>query len=141
MVAFSVLTLDLRAPLYYTAKAGLDPFDYSPLEGEVLFCFELNLAQYRCFEPGEPYLGPLILSGKAAPQVPAGADRFQIPRGTYLFAQMRENLPRDRWIAMAMDVQQEGLWRRLQLESRLYLRYLQEDNRIVTQVWRAFTGF
>jgi hypothetical protein len=54
---------------------------------------------------------------------------------------MRENLTRDQWIAMAMEVQQEGLWRRLQPETRLYLRYLQEDDRVVTQVWRAFTGF
>ncbi|MFP3091095.1 hypothetical protein LQZ21_12300 [Treponema sp. TIM-1] len=140
MALFSVLTLDLRNPLFYTAKAELDPFDYNPLDGEVLFCFELNRAQYRCFEPEEPYLGPLICKGAAAPQVPVGADWFQLPRGTYLFAQMRENLPREAWIAMAMDVQQEGLWRRLQPQSRLYLRYLQEDGRVVTQVWRAFTG-
>ncbi|MDR2101694.1 MAG: hypothetical protein LBP43_03910 [Treponema sp.] len=140
MAAFSILTLHLRAPLFYTAKAELDPFDYKPLDGEVLFCFELNPAQYRCFEPGEPYLGPLIFKGKAMPQQ-AGADGFQLPRGTYLFAQVRENLPREAWIAMAKDIQQEGLWRRLPPEPRLYLRYLSEDGRIVTQVWRAFTGF
>ncbi|MDR2760212.1 MAG: hypothetical protein LBB78_12625 [Spirochaetaceae bacterium] len=194
MAGFSILTLNLRAPLFYTPAAEPDPFGYNPLDGEVLFCFELNLAQYRCFEPGEPYLGPLIFKGKAASQALSGADGeaevhtpglapveetahgnvvnrpldqgpesrgrpkspiqqrplgacpegshwFQRPRGTYLFAQMRENLTRDQWIAMAMEVQQEGLWRRLQPETRLYLRYLQEDDRVVTQVWRAFTGF
>ncbi|MDR2629401.1 MAG: hypothetical protein LBC60_00600 [Spirochaetaceae bacterium] len=140
MAGFSIHTLDLRAPLFYTPWEDASPFAYNPSDGELLFCFDLDPAQYRRFEPEEPYLGPLIFKGKATPPFPAGVDWFQLPRGTYLFAQMREILTRDQWIAMAMDLQQEGLWRRLQPESRLYLRYLYEDGQAVTQVWRPFTG-
>ncbi|MDR0583429.1 MAG: hypothetical protein LBG57_03660, partial [Treponema sp.] len=92
MAFFPILTMELRNPLFYTPHGEPDPFDYNPAFGEVLFCFELNPAQYRCFEPGTPYLGSLLFKGKAAPPVPAEADWFQLPRGTYLFAQMREIL-------------------------------------------------
>lgn len=129
----------MRNPLFYTPKAELDPFQYSS-EGEALFCFELNPSQYRCFEPEAPYLGPLIFKGEAAQAAKPGADCFELPRGTYLFAQEREILTRDQWIVMAMDIQQEVLWRRLQPGSRLYLRYLWEDGRGVTQVWRPYTS-
>jgi hypothetical protein len=140
METFSVLTLDLRNPLFYTFKAELDPFQYNPSEGEVLFCFELNPAQYRCFEPEAPYLGALVFKGEAAQEIKSGADCFEIPRGTYLFAQMRELLTQDQWLAMAMDVQQEGLWRRFLPGSRIYVRFLWEHGRGVTQVWRPFTS-
>ncbi|MDR0690442.1 MAG: hypothetical protein LBG08_09320 [Spirochaetaceae bacterium] len=141
-MSISVLTMDLRGPLFYRPKEELDPFAYDPASGEALFCFGLNPSQYRCFEPGDPYLSPLIFKGEAAapPSGGAGEDWFQLPRGTYLFAQAREILARDQWIDMAIEVQQEGLWQRLQPGPRLYLRYLREDGRGVTQVWRPFTG-
>jgi hypothetical protein len=140
-MSISVITMDLRSPLFYKPTEEPDPFAYDPAAGEALFCFDLDPSQYRCFEPEAPYLGPLIFKGEAAAPPPeAGAEWFQLPRGTYLFAQAREILARDRWLAMAIEVQQEGLWRRLQPGPRLYLRYLREDGRGVTQVWRPVTG-
>jgi hypothetical protein len=135
----SVLTLDLRSPLFYKPREALEPFG-KPVEGEFLFCFELNPSQYRCFEPEEPYVGSLIFKGEAVSGTCPEADWFQLERGLYLFAQTREILTRDQWIDMAMEVQQEGLWRRLSPGPRLFLRYLREDGRAVTQAWRPVTG-
>jgi hypothetical protein len=141
METFSILTLNLQNPLFYTFKAELDPFQYNPSSGEVLFCFELNPSQYQCFEPETPYLGPLVFKGELSQGTKTGEDCFELPRGTYLFAQVRELLTQDQWLVLAMEVQQEGLWRRFLPGSRLYLRYLWEDGHGVTQVWRPFTFY
>ncbi|MDR1108531.1 MAG: hypothetical protein LBL19_05795 [Spirochaetaceae bacterium] len=136
----SVLSLDLRGPLFYKGREDVEPFGDNPADGEFLFCFELNPSQCLCFEPGEPYLGPLVFKGELATEAESGADGFRLERGSYLFAQTRETLTREGWLAMAVEVQQEGLWRRLTPGPRLYLRRLWEDGRPVTQAWRPVSG-
>jgi hypothetical protein len=136
----SVLSLDLRSPLFYKAREDVEPFGGNPADGEFLFCFELNPSQYLCFEPREPYLGALVFKGELAAEAESGTDWFQLERGGYLFAQTRAVLTREQWLAMAVEVQQEGLWRRLTPGPRLYLRRLWEDGRPVTQAWRPVTG-
>ncbi|MDR3160771.1 MAG: hypothetical protein LBU28_04070 [Spirochaetaceae bacterium] len=145
MSAFPILSLDLLNPLFYTRREELRPFEGEPdlSEGEVLFCFELNPGQYRSFEPEEPYVGPLIFQGVSAPEEGEAASqedpsRFELPRGNYLFAQQREILSREDCIEMAWEIQKELLWRRLTPGSRLYLRYLFEDGRGVTQIFRPY---
>jgi len=61
---------------------------------------------------------------------------LELPQGSYLFSQKREILNREEIIAMAIDIQQEGLWQRLKLGKKLYLRYLYEDGKCVTQILR-----
>jgi hypothetical protein len=141
MSDFSILSLDLLNPLFYKAWEDLRPFEYEGEreEGEILFCFEINPDQYRNFEPHEPYLGPLIFKGVSAAEGEEPA-RGQLPRGKYLFAQQREVLGQEDCIKMAWEVQKEALWRRLQPCPRLYLRYLFEDGRGVTQVFRPYTS-
>jgi hypothetical protein len=62
----------------------------------------------------------------------------ELPRGNYLFAQVRETLSRDEIIDLAIEVQSEGLWQRLELGFKYYLRFLFEDGSPVTQVFRPF---
>ena len=140
MSDFPILSLELLNPLFYSAREELRPFEYEPelAEGELLFCFEINPDQYRNFEPQEPYLGPLIFKGVSAPPE-EGPSLGQLPRGKYLFAQQREVLGEEDCIRMAWEIQKEVLWRRLQPGPRLYLRYLFEDGRGVTQVFRPYT--
>lgn len=38
-----------------------------------------------------------------------------------------------------MELQKEGLWQRLELENRYYLRYLSEDGSEITQLFRPYT--
>ncbi|MDR2747573.1 MAG: hypothetical protein LBB77_09025 [Treponema sp.] len=64
---------------------------------------------------------------------------LELPRGRYLFAQERVFLERDGLIRMAVEIQKDGLWERLRLENRLYVRYLYEDGGIVTQVFRPYS--
>lgn len=132
-----MLKLDLRAPLFYIQDRSLNPFNHAPATGEYLFCFEINAEQgFRIDPQGETYLGPLINRGREAPEKTGSACDFELPSGTYLFAQMRELLSREASINMAMEIQKEGLWERLRLGFRLYLRYLFEDQRPVTQIFR-----
>ncbi|MDR2102055.1 MAG: hypothetical protein LBP43_05740 [Treponema sp.] len=131
----NILKLDLRAPLFYVRDRSLNPFDALPLTGEFLFCFEVNTEQgFRIDPQGETYLGSLIDRGRQAPEKPAWD--LELPRGKYLFAQMRELLSREASVDMAMEIQKEGLWERQQLGARLYLRYLFEDQNPVTQIFR-----
>ncbi|MDR0878563.1 MAG: hypothetical protein LBN21_10960 [Treponema sp.] len=65
-------------------------------------------------------------------------DQIEIPAGDYFFAQQREALGREAVITMAIEVQREILWQRLQPEPGLYLRRLYEDGSPVTQVFRTY---
>jgi hypothetical protein len=144
MSDFPILSLDLLNPLIYKTREDLSPFEDAPdlSVEESLFCFEISPGQYRNFEPLEPYLGPLVFKGASAPPEEEEGDDpslRQLPRGKYLFAQQREILGREDCIKMAWEIQKELLWRRLQPGPRLYLRYLFEDGRGVTQVFRPYT--
>jgi hypothetical protein len=135
------LRLELCASLFYREDPG--PGDSEPAlppaeTEERLFCFALDAAQGRSIEPDPArFLGPLIAAGRSAlPAEPAGG--LELPAGTYLFAQQGEALGREAFTEMAIELQKDGLWERLKLEDRLYLRYLSEDGKRVTQVFRPY---
>ena len=144
--------LSLLAPLYYVPLASPNPFaedaDQST-ESERLYCFELDEKQCLSFEPEKnALLGSSVFGGQkdiafqgAVLKDAAfhGAEALlELPAGNYLFAQEREILDRESIINMAVEIQLEGLWQRLKLGRRLYLRRLYEDGSEVTQLLRPF---
>jgi hypothetical protein len=140
-----LLKLELLAPLIYTEDRSLKPFENpgdpnAPMAGEDrLFCFETGAGQGASIEPDpDLFLGPLIFSGKTAKEAGHTGERRELPAGTYLFAQERRLLNRDECIFMAIEIQKDGLWERLEPAPRLYLRFLKEDGRKVTQVFRPY---
>ncbi|MDR2661785.1 MAG: hypothetical protein LBC31_02170 [Treponema sp.] len=139
--------LSLVRPLVYR-KDAVDPWgppnpgEFPGTLPEELFRFSLNPAQARRIDPEpEPYLGPLEEAGRALPgEAEQCAGYVQLPPGRYYFTQLRKGLSREETIVMAMELQKEGLWERLKLEDRLYLRRLFEDNAPVTQIWRRIVS-
>ncbi|GHV95850.1 hypothetical protein AGMMS50293_21700 [Spirochaetia bacterium] len=151
----SLVKLNLLAPLLYAEAPDLAPFAYAaagtnaaggapgantadPHE-EQLFCFELDPAQYRSIEPDpKRLLGDLIFAGRSTDGASAksAAAGPQLPAGLYLFAQQREALGREECIDLAVEQQKDGLWERFRPENRLYVRYLFEDGKAVTQIFR-----
>jgi hypothetical protein len=139
MYPLNIVKLNLYTSLFYSRDTGLNPFKHTDLLGEGVFYFEINPAQSLSIEPKkEHYLGNLLCGGILDPQAPPSkeAEIFELPAGEYMFAQVRNILSREEFIWMAMEVQKEALWQRLSLEDRLYLRYLFEDGKEVTQVFR-----
>ena len=135
-----ITRLNLLSPLYYVPEKKPDPFAYREGDGEKLFYFELDEIQYRNIEPDkEKLLGNPVFGGKAA-SLDEAAGTLELPRGNYLFSQKREILNQEDIIDLAVEIQSEGLWQRLLLERGLYLRYLFEDGRGVTQIFRPYTG-
>jgi hypothetical protein len=142
-----IQTLTLLSPLYYTDyyteadcnPADNDPFNYREGDGEKLYCFRLDENEYSSFEPAkEALLGHLVFSASAE-TIPHGETSKALPAGRYLFAQKREILNREQIIDMAVEIQAEGLWQRLKPGKTLYLRYLFEDSRTVTQLYRPYS--
>jgi hypothetical protein len=136
-----LMRLDLRAPLEYAQAPELIPFKCPPPADEsapeLLFCFLLNREQAERIDPDADYfLGELAFSGKGA----GGQGKVQLPAGLYLFAQQRRALDRQECIGMAVEQQKDGLWERLRLGDRLYVRYLFEDGSPVTQIFRPYSG-
>lgn len=137
----TTIRLDLRAPLEY-AEEGHDPFNCVIGEGEasreLLFCFEIEREQAERIDPeADRFLGTLVFSGGAD----SGAGETQhgsltLPVGLYLFTQRRRALGRQECIGLAIEQQKDGLWERLRLENRLYIRRLYEDGSEVTQLFR-----
>jgi len=135
----SLIRLDLRAPLKYAEAPGLVPFECPPSAGdaarELLFCFELNREQAGRIDPeADCFLGELAFSGKGVDE----QGKVQLPAGLYLFAQQRRTLDRGECIGMAIEQQKDGMWERLRLGDRLYIRYLFEDGSSVTQIFRPY---
>jgi hypothetical protein len=145
--------LSLRTSLYYK-RQDLDPFTdlIGPIgTNEALFCFALNPAQARRIDPeAEQYLGSLIAAGLVLPPA-AGTGTLgdpallKLPAGLYYFTQIRRETSRasgDGWLKrgecvdMAMELQKEGLWERLKLKDRIYVRSLFEDGSRVFQILR-----
>ena len=134
-----LVRLDLRAPLLYTETPGLDAFDCPPPyeeTSEFLFCFELDQEQSQSIEPQpENYLGRLVFSGKNVQNRNKGD--LELPAGLYLFVQQRGVIGREECIDLAIEQQKDGLWEKIKLGNRLFLRYLYEDGSPVTQLFRA----
>jgi len=119
--------LTLLSPLYLT-EAESDPFNYREGDGEKLYCFALNESESSSFEPDkEAFLKKTMKNIQV------------LPEGNYLFAQKREILSREEIMDMAVEIQAEGLWRRLKPGNKLYLRYLFEDSKTVTQLLRPYS--
>jgi hypothetical protein len=144
--------LELLAPLVYVEDRSLQAFapgaetgtaaGTDTDAGETLFLFELDPAQGLSIEPDpEHFLGPLVFSGRL-PAGPPGAGAEgpprELPAGRYLFAQQRRHLNREECIHMAVELQKDGLWERLRPEPYLYLRFLIEDGRRVSQAFRPY---
>ena len=130
-----IFRLNLASPLFYIPDSWQEPFN-CPADGERLFCFALNEAQYRNFEPdGAELLGNLIFSGKAGKE---GAS-IELPAGDYFFAQEKRLLNREEIINMIVEIQKETLWQRFRPADKLYLRYLFEDGNWVTQIFRPYS--
>ncbi|MDR2633372.1 MAG: hypothetical protein LBC51_07090 [Treponema sp.] len=141
MNPLNILQLDLRAPLIYRKDAALSPFAHSNLAEDSLFCFDIAPEQDLSIEPDETqYLGELLFAGTLAlhPDTLPAPQSIELPQGTYMFAQVRELLDREGCIWMATEVQKEGLWQRFTLERRFYLRYLVEEGKTITQVFRPY---
>ena len=148
-----VSRLKLLSPLFYTPDEGLKDA-FLPLEegeGELLFCFELEEANYRSFEPDKGiFFEKMIFAGRAVKMLSCGplpaavqiggkelsVGQFQLAAGNYLFSQERRLLTKEEAAALALEIQAEGLWQRLNLGRKLYLRRLFEDGSQVTQIFR-----
>jgi hypothetical protein len=134
--------LTLLSPLCYT-EAKSDPFSYREEDGEKLYCFALNESESSSFEPDrKALLRHLIFSANAIhPKEKENTEKNLqlLPRGDYLFAQKREIISREDILDMAVEIQAEGLWRRLKPGNTLYLRYLFEDSKSVTQLYRPYS--
>jgi hypothetical protein len=139
-----LIRLDLRAPLFYTEAPGLDAFN-CPFPGETsaefLFCFELDEGQTQSIEPQpEEFLGRLVFSGKNDKNQnhlnQACKTSLELPAGLYLFTQRRGVPDREECIALAIEQQKDGLWEKIKLGNRLFLRFLYEDGSHVTQLFR-----
>jgi len=133
-----LIRLDLRAPLLYTETPGLGAFDCTPpseATTEFLFCFELDQEQSQSIEPiPENYLKGQVFSGKS---VQNRQGDLELPAGLYLFAQRRGLIGREECIALAIEQQKDGLWEKIKLGNRLYIRCLYEDGDQVTQIFRT----
>ena len=137
-----IIRFNLLSPLCYVPEENPNPFGCREGSGEKLFCFELDEAHYNSIEPDETkLLGNLIFGGEVAgpDKVVGAAETLELPKGNYLFAQKREILSQQDITDMAAEIQQEGLWQRLLPGKKLYLRYLFEDGRFVTQLFRPYT--
>ena len=144
-----LVRLDLCLPLVYAELTDFHPdignfsllaekTAFGQAHEELLLCFELDSGQSRSIEPErEHLLGALIFAGRGnADDLGGEGKKVTLPAGKYLFAQRREALNREKWLDMAVEQQKDGLWERLKPENRLYVRYLFEDGRPITQLFR-----
>jgi hypothetical protein len=114
-----------------------------------LLFFELNPIQSQNIEPDrEQLLGNLIFSAVKTEahqlQDNLASQTVILPAGKYIFTQFR-NVSGDEkpsnfyadWLDLAVEQQKDALWERNKLTNNLYVRYLFEDCRFVTQLFRT----
>ena len=142
-MGYKIFRLNLASPLFYVPDTGADPFNHLK-NGEMLFCFELDEAQYLSFEPNkEKLLNSLIFSGETVESNTTetfgeGETFLELPQGNYFFAQEKRLLNQEEIIDMAVEIQLEVLWQRFKPGRKLFLRYLFEDGNWVTQLFRPY---
>ena len=132
--------LSLLSPLHYISVLESNPFYYR--SREKIYCFELDENEQKCFEPEKSRLiGRLVFCGEAPgeEQNDTANTLLELPKANYLFAQKQGVLNMDEISEIAVEIQKEGLWQRLNLGKLLYLRYLYEDGSDVTQLFRPYT--
>jgi len=134
--------LNLCTPLQYVrSEIG----SALTVEGETLFCYEVDSVQGGSIEPDrERFLGKLLFVGEKAAETPSGdaektKEIVSLPQGDYLFMQCRcaAVLTPDEWLDLAIEQQKDGLWERNKPGALLYVRFLFEDGAFVTQVFRT----
>jgi hypothetical protein len=134
-----IIRLNLLRPLFYSPQESM-ALEFGREDIERLFCFELKEAAAQEFLPDKTrFPGTLVFAGNVTSPDGPGEQVIELSRGTYIFSQTWEILGMDEVIEMAVEVQNEGLWQRLKLANRFYVRYLFEEGRGVTQIWRAYT--
>ena len=130
--------LNLRQPLNYTKIKALPSLISE--NDEFLLCCELNPAQAASIEPEkEKLLGNLLFTAKMT--AVSAEDAVNLPAGRYIFSQCRRETPlnQEEWLDMAVELQKDGLWERNKLENQLFVRFLYEDGKFVTQIFRAIS--
>ena len=133
-----IILLNLLRPLLYEGDEST-ALIYRREDGEKLYCFELEESAAQKFEPQRTlFPGALIFVGKTGGKEEPGAATLELKPGTYVFCQVKEILDREGIVDLAIEVQNEGLWQRLKLGARFYVRYLLEDGRGVTQIFRPY---
>jgi hypothetical protein len=141
MSEFLIKKLILASPLMYTKDNFLRFPVCGTVRGEVLFRMALDPSRSRGIEPdrrffpGSPAAGGTAGDGDGTPAIEA-PDRLELPAGTYIFTQVQELADRETLIDMIIETQREALWERLSPDDHFYIRYLVEDGRTVTQVFR-----
>lgn len=108
-----VRKLDLRAAIRRDAGDRIQAFDLSE---EIAQSPDIGIEAYE-----------QALTGSAVEEIPAGA---------YLFAQTSGEADVRTLAWEAREVQKEGLWKAIQLDTRLYLRILAEERGPVHQLLR-----
>jgi hypothetical protein len=147
MDPYNIIKLKLLAPLVYAKNQSTDPgaddsasFLPGP-EAECIFFFTLNEEAGAHIDPDPAhYLGKPVFCGCTENKPGQQADQVAIPAGDYFFAQQRKTLGREEFIRMAIEVQREILWQRLEPLPGLYVRRLFEDGSPVTQIFRPVAG-
>jgi hypothetical protein len=136
-----MMRLELCAPLIYGRTANLS-LNSAEVE-ETLCCFSLDPVQSRSIEPArERLLGPLVFTGKKNAECGLlPAQTVSLPAGVYLFTQHNGALEGEKWLDLAIEQQKDGLWERYKPQNLLYVRYLFEDGRPVTQLFRPLEGY
>jgi len=149
-----ITRLNLINPLYYVPEPELDPFVNPFLQAgeeaknrESLFCFKIADSIANEFEPDRVfYPGDLVFAGSAESEkdivcniksAGSGMSFFELPRGNYIFMQIRDVPGKNGIIDFVIETQKEGLWQRLMLGSRYYVRYVFEECP-VTQIFRPY---
>ena len=128
--------MNLLSPLLYVPAESMT-LEYEEKDREKLFCFELKESEANRFEPDKTtFPGSLIFVGKAPSKDEPAV--LELKPGNYVFSQVREILNRNDLVDLAVEVQNEGLWQRLKLTKRLYIRFLFEDGCGVSQIWRPY---
>ena len=147
-VSLDYVKYPVPMPLWYSRGAGenADPEITENCCGmEQLFCFKLDPVQSRSIEPESGQFLDTLLFSAYLPQQEQGrlasvdgnqADAVQLPAGVYLFTQKKATLEKEACIDMAIEQQKDGLWERHKLQSLLYIRFLFEDGKHVTQIFR-----
>jgi len=141
-----MLNLELRSPLIFE-KADNSPEELREMNqsfninNEFLLCYEINSRESRSIEPDrEHYLMNLESIGrKSSSPFENNSEKTSLPAGKYLFSQIRGVSPlgREEWLDMAIEQQKDGLWERYKPGNLLYIRFLYEEGKYVTQVFRS----
>ena len=120
-----IFNLNLSSPINFSPAKNPNPFEQTVIKDtEVLFCFDLDSTQYLSFEPDREKLLKKI------------ENSTELPMGNYIFTQKWDFLGRENIIELIIEMQKEALWQRYKPGQKLYLRYLYEDGKYVTQLFR-----